>query len=181
MSLQKDSDLAHFKATVIVHLDAAYNLARWLTRDEFSAEEAVQDACLRAFRAFGSQRGPNVKAWFMAVVRNASLDWIKQNKWRATTDEYDEELHSAADLSRSNATPEADAIQHSESLWLRNCIAKLPHEYREVIVLRELEDLPYKEISAIVNVPIGTVMSRLARGRDLLQQQLTESQKGSSS
>src|SRR5688572_23057933 len=113
MASQEDSDLVQFKATVLVHLDAAYNLARWLTRDEFSAEDAVQDACLRAFRAFHSQRGSNVKAWFMAVVRNASLDWIKQNKWRNKTEEYDEEIHSAADLTRSSATPEADAIQQS--------------------------------------------------------------------
>ena len=173
--------LAQFKATVLEHLDAAYNLARWLTRDPFGAEEAVQDACLRAFRAFDSLHGPNPKAWFMAIVRNASLDWIKQNKLRATEDEYDDEQHGTADCQQMPLTPEAAAVQNSNARWLRGCIARLPHEYREVIVLRELEDMSYKEISAIVEVPIGTVMSRLARGREMLQQRLTESRKRTSS
>ncbi len=125
-ALQNKLILAQFKATVLAHLDAAYNLARWLTRDEFGAEEAVQNACLRAYRAYDSLNGPNPKAWFMAIVRNASLDWIKQNKLRAAEDEYDDELH--CNTSQPQLTPEAAAVQNSEAHWLRAAIARLPHE-----------------------------------------------------
>jgi RNA polymerase sigma factor (sigma-70 family) len=166
---------ARFEKTVLVHLDAAYNLARWLTQDELGAEDAMQDACLRAFRFFDSLHGPNPKAWFMAIVRNACLDWLKNNRQRTLEDAYDDEVHGAGTASPSNAaieSPEAAAMRASDARWVREGIAALPREYREVLVLRELEELSYKEISVIVDVPIGTVMSRLSRGRDLLQQQL---------
>ena len=170
--------LARFETTVLVHLDAAYNLARWLTHDEFGAEEAVQEACLRAFRFFDSLQGPSPKAWFMAIVRNACLDWLKNQRRRALEDEYDDDAHgsvAAPHAAGAIEPPESAALRASEARWVRNGIAALPREYREVVVLRELEELTYKEISAIVNVPIGTVMSRLARGRDLLQQKLLAS------
>ena len=170
--------LARFEATVLVHLDAAYNLARWLTHDEFGAEDAVQEACLRAFRFFGSLHGPSPKAWFMAVVRNACLDWLKKQQRRMLEDEYDDATHDALAAPHAAGAiepPEAAAARASEARWVRNAIAALPREYREVVILRELEGLSYKEISSIVDVPIGTVMSRLARGRDLLQQKLRTS------
>ena len=170
--------LSRFKTTVLAHLDAAHNLARWLTRDDFGAEEAVQEACVRAFRAFDDVHGPNPKAWFMAIVRNTSLDWLRGNKVRTLEDAFDDDTHGNYG---STTSPETAALQASESRWVRVCIATLPPEYREVIVLRELEDLSYKEISAIVDVPIGTVMSRLARGRDLLQQRLAASRQRMSS
>ena len=159
-----------FEQTVLIHLDAAYNFARWLTHDEAGAEDAVQEACLRAFRFFDSQRGESPKAWFMTIVRNACLDWLKASKSRALEEEYNEDLHVAEDA--RNESPDRIAARASDAQWLRACIATLPRDYREVLVLRELEELSYKEIGAIVGVPLGTVMSRLARGRDLLQQRL---------
>ncbi len=163
--------LSRFEAVVLVHLDAAYNLARWLTRDTAGADDAVQEACLRAFRFFDNLQGPNPKAWFMTVVRNASLDWLKDQRMRGADDSYDEDLHTAS----AAESTESVVARDSDARWVQAGIAALPREYREVLVLRELEELSYKEISAIVDVPIGTVMSRLSRGRDLLQQRLLES------
>lgn len=155
---------------MLTHLDAAYNLARWLMRDETAAEDAVQDAALRAFRFFDSQSGPSAKAWFMAVVRNTCLDRLRDRQKHDRHESFDETLHEAGDDGRE--APDAAVARAIDAGRVRACIAALPAEYREVIVLRELEELSYKEISAIVDVPIGTVMSRLSRGRDLLQQKL---------
>src|SRR5262245_23043313 len=166
-----------FERLVLVHLDGAYNLARWLTRDDAGAEDAVQEACLRAFRFFESQQGPSPKAWFMTIVRNACFDWIQENRRRARDEEYDEDSHGAAGAE----APDAAADRASEARWLRECIAVLPRDYREVVVLRELEGLSYKEIGAIVGVPLGTVMSRLARGRDLLQERVLTARRRKSS
>jgi RNA polymerase sigma factor (sigma-70 family) len=167
-----DADkLRHFETTVLAHLDAAYNLARWITRNDSGAEDAVQEACLRAFRFFANQHGPNPKAWFMAIVRNACMDWLKEQRPRALEDEYDDDAHSVA---AGPSEPDAAAMNAVETRWIRECIAALPAEYREVIVLRELEELSYKEISAVIDVPIGTVMSRLSRARDLLQQKMVD-------
>jgi len=160
---------ALFEQAVLPHLNAAYNLARWLTRDEAGAEDALQEACIRAFRFFEGQHGESPKAWFMAIVRNACLDWIKANRPRALEEPYDEDAHASP---APHGEPEPATARAAEARWLHACIAALPHEYREVIVLRELEELSYKEIGAIVGVPLGTVMSRLARGRDLLQKRL---------
>jgi RNA polymerase sigma-70 factor (ECF subfamily) len=172
--LRDAATLIRFEATVLIHLDAAYNLARWLTHDELGAQDALQDACLRAFRFFDSLHGPSPKAWFMAVVRNACMDWLKNQNRRTPEDESDD-AHgalAAAHASGAPKMPDSAAARAAEARWVRESIAALPREYREVVVLRELEELSYKEISAIVDVPIGTVMSRLARGRDLLQQKL---------
>jgi len=170
--------LSRFEQTVLVHLDAAYNLARWLTRNEAGAEDAVQDACLRAYRFFEKQHGPNVKAWFLAIVRNTCIDWLEANRAGIEDEAYDEETHGSRSAALADfESPEAACARTDEARWVRNGIATLPREYREVIVLRELEDLSYREISAIVDVPVGTVMSRLARGRELLQQRLMESRR----
>jgi len=170
--------LSRFESVVLVHLDAAYNLARWLTRDASGADDAVQDACLRAYRFFDSQQGPSPKAWFMAVVRNACLDWLKDQRVRGADESYDEHLHAANNLPQFSSAlelPEAAAARTAEARWLHEGLAALPREHREVLILRELEELSYKEISEIVGVPMGTVMSRLSRGRDLLQQRLRQS------
>jgi len=177
VGLQDEARLIRFNASVLAHLDAAYNLARWMTRDEFGAEDVVQEASLRAFRFFDDLQGPSPKAWFMAVVRNACLDWLKEHRRRTLEDEYDDEIHGAAPQSATFESPESAALRASEARWVRAGIAALPLEYREVVVLRELEELSYKEISVIVDVPIGTVMSRLARGRDLLQQRMLDSRR----
>ena len=141
--------LSRFEVVVLVHLGAAYNLARWLTRDASGADDAVQDACLRAFRFFDSLQGPSPKAWFMAVVRNACLDWLKDQRVRGAQEPYDDELHA----SHMESTESAVA-RDAEARWVREGIAALPIEYREVLVLRELEELSYKDFSAIVGVPV---------------------------
>ena len=166
----KNPDPDYFEQTVLRHLDAAYNLARWLTGDAVVAEDAVQEASLRALRAFDSLSGPNPKAWFMAVVRNVCIDWLRGGKRRDREQAYDEELHGGIthDARESPESPEVLAIRASDAQQVHAAIAALPLEFREAIVLRELEEMSYKEISAIVNVPIGTVMSRISRGRDLL-------------
>ena len=167
-----------FETTVLAHLDAGYNLARWLTRDDFAAEDVIQEASLRALRSLRTEPVAHPRAWFMAIVRNASLDWMRAHR-RSTGDEpYDEERHTSddthGDSSRTARDPALDVIRADDARRLRACIERLPHDYREVIVLRELEELSYKEISSIVDVPIGTVMSRLARARDMLHRLMTE-------
>ncbi len=163
-----------FEEQVLAHLDAAYNLARWITRDPVAAKDAVQDGCLRAFRAFDQVQGPNVRSWFLAVIRSACLDLLRDQRGRAVEEAYDEELHGSgiATDTAGTITPEEIVARASDERWLHACIDALPRDYREVIVLRELEELSYKEIGAIVDIPIGTVMSRLSRGRDLLQRRM---------
>jgi len=159
-----------FEAAVLPHLDAAYNVARWLLRDEVAAEDVVQDASLRAFRHFDGMQGPSPKAWFMAIVRNACLDWMRLRKHRDVEDSFDEAEHGvpASDAAGQAESPESLAIRAADLRQLHACLDALAFEFREVLILRELEELSYREISAVVGVPIGTVMSRLSRGRDRL-------------
>ncbi len=159
-----------FATTVLAHLDAAYNLARWLLRDADAAEDVVQEASLRAFRFFDGMQGPTPKAWFMAIVRNACLDSIALAKRRGIEECFDETAHGTTLLEAAarNHTPESLAILADDVRRLNECLTALPREYREVLILREMEDLSYREISAVVGVPMGTVMSRLSRGRDQL-------------
>ena len=166
-----DFRLSEFDAAVLVHLDSAWNLARWLLADGVLAEDAVQDACLKALKAFDQRTGPNAKAWFLTIVRNCCMDMLRTMRHQRRSDVYDEEA-LALTTDDSLDTPEAAAARVSEARWLHGLIDELPAEYREVLILRELEDLSYKEISAIVRVPIGTVMSRLARARDGLADKL---------
>ena len=162
-----------FEELVLVHLDAAHNFARWLTGDAATAEDAVQEATLRAFRFFDQMAGPRPKAWFMAIVRNACLDEMRERRLRLLQDAYDEAVHGAVDEARL----EVALARADESRQVHARLAGLPGEYREVVVLREFEGLSYKEIAAIVGVPIGTVMSRLARGRDLLQSRVLDARR----
>ena len=164
-TLVADSRLSQFEATVLVHLDSAWNLARWLLADKALAEDAVQDACLKALKAFDQRTGPNAKAWFMAIVRNCCMDVLRTVRHQRRSDPYDEERLAPITDDRLDS-PESAAARASEARWLHGLIDELPAEHREVLILRELENLSYKEISAIVRVPIGTVMSRLARARD---------------
>jgi RNA polymerase sigma-70 factor (ECF subfamily) len=157
--------LALFEQSIIPHLNAAYNLARWLTRNADDAEDLVQEAYLRAFRSFDTFEGADGKAWLLAVVRNTCFTWLKK-KGAQPAVEFDEQMHSAGEES-----PDAEAVLLNQAALgsLNNCLEALPLEFREAIVLRELEELSYKEISDITRVPVGTVMSRLARGRKRLQ------------
>jgi RNA polymerase sigma-70 factor (ECF subfamily) len=157
-----------FADVTLPHLDAAYNLARWLTRDEHAAEDVVQEAYLRAARYFGSFRGGDGRPWLLGVVRRAAFDWLNRHRGPGAVS-FDDELHDRGDPS---SDPQQLAVRKSDEASVRHALAELPLPLREVIVLRELEGMSYQEIAALVEIPIGTVMSRLSRGRRQLQQRL---------
>jgi len=151
-----------FEEAVLPHLDAAFNYARWLTRDEVEAEDVVQDACVRAMRFFSSLRDNDARAWLFAIVRNT---WYSRASRRAAALPLD---HAADEPADGALDPEAQLLQQHEVWRVREALEQLPVDFREVLVLREIEGMSYKEIAAVVRVPIGTVMSRLARARDRL-------------
>jgi RNA polymerase sigma-70 factor (ECF subfamily) len=151
------------------HLAAAYNLARWLTRNGHDAEDVVQEAYLRAFRLFASFHGDEGRAWFLTVVRNTCLTWMKRNRPAEPIAAFDEARHGPA---ADSPGPDSRLLRSATREGLRSALAELPPEFREAVVLRELEGLSYKEVAAVTGVPIGTVMSRLARGRGLLRQRM---------
>ena len=163
---EKDK-LARFEQLVLPHLDAAYNLARWLTRNEHDAEDMVQEAYLRAFKFFYSFRGGDVRPWLLSIVRNCCYSWLRQNRAHELATEFDEEKHS---VDAESSDPAALALQTADHEMLKGALDQLPVEFREVVVLRDLQGLSYKEIADIANIPTGTVMSRLARARDRLKQ-----------
>ena len=154
-------------AALITHLGAAYNLARWLMRDENDAEDAVQDAYTSALSHFASFRGGDGRAWLLAIVRNSCYNRLRQRGASALNTDFDEAVHS---FDRQTPNPETELLQAERTELLRKCLDELPDTYREVIVLRELEQLSYREIAQIAGVPLGTVMSRLNRARQQLQQ-----------
>lgn len=171
MSLEPVYGLARqeqfFEANVVPHMGAAYNLARWLTRNDHDAEDVVQEAYLRAFRFWESFHGADPRAWLLAIVRNTCFTWLHQN--RKPSSELPEDM---PDLKSAQANPEALLLANIDAEMLRRAVEELPLEFREAIVLRELEGFSYKEISSITSTPIGTVMSRLARARTRLQKAL---------
>jgi RNA polymerase sigma-70 factor (ECF subfamily) len=164
--LREDEELARFERAILPHLDAAYNLARWLTRNDHDAEDVVQEACLRAHQFFGGFHGDDGRAWLLTVVRNTSYTWLERNRPRTPVIAFDEHKHSVAD---PGASPPSLALRGEDRQLLRQAIEQLSPEYREVIVLRELEGFSYKDIAGIAGIPLGTVMSRLARARERLQ------------
>jgi RNA polymerase sigma-70 factor (ECF subfamily) len=167
---------ANFDQTILPHLDAAYNLARWLIGNERDAEDVTQEACLRAFKFFDGFRGGDARAWLLTIVRRSAWTWLRSNRRHEEAVEFDEELHGGIDVS---ASPEVSLIRAGDVDAVRQAIATLPAVFREVLVLRELEDCSYKEIADIAGVPIGTVMSRLTRARRQLQAALsTQPQSG---
>jgi RNA polymerase sigma-70 factor, ECF subfamily len=153
------------------HLDAAYNLARWLAGNDHDAADIVQDACVRAFRFVGNCRGENARAWLLTIVRNTAFTWLKKNRPRAVVSIDDEELAGIEDTSTNRA---ADSFHGADANVLRTALEALPLEFREALVLRELEGFSYKEIADVAGVPVGTVMSRLARARRQLQNHFAE-------
>jgi RNA polymerase sigma-70 factor (ECF subfamily) len=178
--LPNSSRRAQFERVVLPHLDAAYNLARWLTRNDHDAQDVLQDSCVRAFRHFDGFHGGNARAWLLTIVRHTGYSWLEQNRGHVPMTAFDEQLHSpGGDGGHGNgggapADPEALLGQKRAQQQVQRCLEELPVEFREVMILRELEGLSYKEIGAVAAIPIGTVMSRLSRGRDLLQQMLVE-------
>ena len=164
-----------FEQAALPHLDAAYNLARWLTRNDADAQDVVQEAFLRAYRYFDGLRGGETRGWLLAIVRNTCFTWLRANRPADVSGGLDAEAESAGlygDQDAYATNPETLASMNFNKRTLNEAIAALPAVFREVLVLRELEDLSYKDISRIVEVPIGTVMSRLSRARRLLQQSL---------
>ncbi|MGA8144305.1 MAG: sigma-70 family RNA polymerase sigma factor [Candidatus Acidiferrales bacterium] len=158
-----------FEQAVMPHLDAAYNLARWLVRNTHDAEDIVQEAYLRAFKFFDGFQGGDAKPWLLKIVRNTSYSFLERNRPAALAEEFDERVHV-----RDAQIPDAETtmVRSVESRMLREALEELPVNFREVLVLRELEGLPYKEISELIGIPIGTVMSSLARGRERLREAL---------
>jgi len=165
--LQGQNKLASFETAVLPHLDAAYNLARWLTRNDADAEDVVQEAYLRAFRFFGGFHGEDGRAWLLRIVRNTSYTWMQQNRSAQMNTPLDDELH---EVRIDDMTPEALLLQKADAQMLRQAVEELPVEFREVLVLRELNEMSYKQIAVVADLPLGTVMSRLARARKRLQQ-----------
>ena len=156
-----------FEQAVLPHLNAAYNLARWLTRNDDDASDVAQESLLRALRFFDGFRGGAFRPWLLTIVRNTYLTWIQKNQPQALTPLED-------DTESRGANPEELLLERVDGERLRRALDDLPREYREVIVLRELEELSYKEIADIAGIPIGTVMSRLARARRRLQQAVAQ-------
>lgn len=166
---------ARFEQIVLPHLGAAYNLARWLVRSADDAEDLVQDACLRAYRFLDGYHGGDARAWLLAIVRNTCFTWLHQHRVQDSVDEFEEEIHTPL---KDMSTPETLLLQQVDGELLRQALEELPARFREVLVLRELEELSYKEIADIAGIPIGTVMSSLARGRQKLRDVLVERMKG---
>ena len=164
-----------FEEVVLPHLDAAFNYARWLTKNDADAEDVVQDASVRALRFFSSLRGEDARAWLLTIVRNTWYGRFPRRAGGAVTTVAEEDAANQADVSLD---PEAQAIQQQTVEQVRCALETLPTDFREVLVLRELEGLSYKEIAAIIGIPIGTVMSRLARGRERLAGVMTTSDTG---
>lgn len=159
-----------FEQAVLPHLDAAYSLARWLTRNEQDAQDVTQEAFLRAFRFFDGYQGGNMRAWLLTIVRNTCYTWLHQNRTSQSAVEFDEEIHSGE--SPGDADPEIQALVSADKESLRRALEELPEVFREALVLRELEGMSYKEIADVTSVSLGTVMSRLARARTRLRQTL---------
>jgi RNA polymerase sigma factor (sigma-70 family) len=167
-SLEKDK-LTQFNQSILPHMNAAYNLARWLTRNEHDAEDMVQEAYLRAFKFFNTFHGLDGRSWLLSIVRNVCYTWLKQNRAQELTTMFDEETHS---VNGDTSNPATLVLQSDDQQIVRQAVEELPVEFREVVVLRELEGFSYNEIAEVAKIPLGTVMSRLSRARERLKQLL---------
>jgi RNA polymerase sigma-70 factor (ECF subfamily) len=159
-----------FEQAVLPHLDAAYNLARWLTRNEQDAQDVTQESFLRAFRFFDGYQGGNMRAWLLTIVRNTCYTWLHRNRPPDAAVEFDEDIHS--DETSGGADPEVQVLAAADRETVHRALEELPAIFREVLVLREVEGMSYKEIADVSSVSLGTVMSRLARARTRLRQSL---------
>jgi len=164
--VEEQDKLARFEQSIMPHMNAAYNLARWLSSNDSDARDIVQEAYLRAFKFFSGFRGGDSRSWLLRIVSNAFYDWLKHNRREEIGKPFEDVLEHAADPS---TTPDASLLEKADNELLHQTISELPLEFREILVLRELEGFSYKEISAIASVPLGTVMSRLARAREHLR------------
>ena len=164
--LTSQERLCRFEEQISPHLKSAYNFARWLMRSHEDAEDVVQESFLRAFSAFESFRGENARPWLLTIVRNTSMTWLKRNRNAAATIGFEETLEEPSERSPD---PEEILLMACDRQQVKQALEQLPADCREAIILREMEGLSYKEISATIGVPLGTVMSRLSRGRDWLK------------
>lgn len=162
--MSEQSKVVRFEEIALQHLGAAYSLARWLVHNEHDAEDLVQDSYVRAFKFFGGYYGGDSRAWLLTIVRNTCYTWLQKNRG-LMTESIDDNLDEAG---LDFADPEALLLQRADSQMVRQALQELPVEFREAVVLREMEGLSYKEIAVIADIPIGTVMSRLKRGRQRL-------------
>jgi len=168
--MSESGQSAQFEQLVMPHLDAAYNLARWLAGNDHDAQDIVQEAYVRAFRFVGGFRGGNSRSWLLTIVRNTAYTWLRKNNARSVVYIDDEELAEIEDPAA--LAGDVALLQRADAGTLRAALEQLPVEFREAIVLRELEGLSYKEIAEVADVPIGTIMSRLARARKQLSEVL---------
>jgi RNA polymerase sigma-70 factor (ECF subfamily) len=162
-----ESRLRLFEEVILPHLNSAYNLARWITRNEQDAQDVVQESYLRAFRFFDSYRGGDGKSWLLEVVRNTCFTFLRRERRNSTAVAFDEKAHTP-NVSRPNA--EETLVEEGNRQILRSCIEALPEPFREVLVMRELEEMSYQQIADVAGVPSGTVMSRLSRARKRLEE-----------
>ena len=167
--MDEQDKLARFEQCMMPHMDAAYNLARWLVGNDPDAQDVAQEACLRAFKFFGGFRGGDSRSWLLRIVRNSFYDWLRQQRRADLGTPFDEEVHDTAAVSPA---PDAALLEKADKELVHQTLEALPVEHREVLVMRELEGLSYKEIAEVAELPIGTVMSRLARAREQLRQGL---------
>ena len=170
-----ESKRSRFESSVSPHMDAAYNLARWLTRNDHDAEDVVQEAMLRAFTFYDGFRGPDARSWILKIVRNTCFTWLQANRPTEIVATDVDELSDISPLfacSSSLDDPETAALRKTEAHQIDEAIASISPTFREVIVLREIEGLSYKEIASVIDAPIGTVMSRLARARSEIRRAL---------
>ena len=165
-----ENHMPNFEELVLPHLDAAYNLARWLTRNTHDADDVVQEAYLRAFRFFGGFHGGDARTWLLKIVRNTCYTWLHKNRVQQTAAPFDEQVHTDIAESRN---PETLLLRKAAGQSLNRALEELPTAFREVLVLLEVEGLSYKEIAEVLAIPIGTVMSRLARARHRLRESLS--------
>lgn len=163
--MAEQNKTGRFEEIALPHLAAAYNLARWLVHNDHDAEDLVQEAFLRAFKSFGGYYGGNSRSWLLTIVRNTCYTWLRNNRVLHDAESIDDKLD---ELGLDLADPESLLLQSVDAQIVRQALQELPVEFREVVVLREMEGFSYKEIADVVDLPIGTVMSRLARGRKRL-------------
>jgi RNA polymerase sigma factor (sigma-70 family) len=166
---REENRIAEFEHTVLPYLDAAYNLAHWIMNNDQDAEDMVQEAYLRAYKYFSGFHGTNSRAWLLSIVRNTCYTWLRENRTAEFATELDEDFY---DHDNELSNPEALLQQYLNQALVRKALEELPVRLREIIVLRELEGLSYKEIASIAEIPMGTVMSRLARAHQQLKQAL---------
>jgi RNA polymerase sigma-70 factor, ECF subfamily len=169
-ALAEPAKTALFEAEFVPHLRAAYNLARWLVHNPDDAEDMVQESYLRAYKYFDGFRGVNSLAWLLTIVRTTCYTWLHRNRFQEASTFFDEDQHSGVN---EMINPETLMLKGADGDMLRQLLEELPVEFREALVLRELEGMSYKQIAEVAGIPLGTVMSRLARARRHLQRRLS--------